>query len=51
MSRYLGKMTKTVRTKNLSDKGQTTPQIGDKMEEVGEENDELISELASDHLG
>ena len=42
---------KTVRTKNLSDKGQTTPQICDKMEEVGEENEGPISELASGHLG
>ena len=50
MSRYLGKMTKTVRTKNLSDKGQTTPQFGDKMEQIGKENDEPISELASAHL-
>ena len=51
MSRYLEKMTKNVRTKNLSDKGQTMPQIGDKMEEVGEENEGPISELASGHLG
>ena len=42
---------KTAKTKNLSDKGQTTPQIGYKMEEVGEENEGPISELASSHLG
>lgn len=42
---------KTAKTKNLSDKGQTMPQIGDKMEEVGEENEGPISELASGHLG
>ena len=45
------KMIKTVTAKNLSDKGQTMPQIGDKMEEVGEENEGPISELASSHLG
>ena len=44
-------MTKTVRAKNLSDKGQTTPQIGYKMEEVGEENERPISKLAFGHLG